>query len=51
MIFFAIIESATSVWPFLRHNVFEFWSKSFTIVTIPGSQKDSICTVAMHGYW
>jgi len=48
---FAIMESATSVRPFLRHSVFEFWSKSFTIVTIPGSQKDSICIVAMHGYW
>ena len=35
--FSAILESTTYVQPFLRHSAFEFWSKRFTVVTIPGS--------------
>jgi len=35
--FFAILESTTYVQPFLRHSAFEFWSKCFTVVTIPSS--------------
>jgi len=47
----SLIESPTFVWPFLRHTAFEFWSKRFTTVTIPGSQREGICTATMHGYW
>ena len=32
-----LMESPTSVRPFLRQAVFEFWSKRFTVVTIPSS--------------
>ena len=49
--FSAITESPTSVWPFLRHSAFEFWRRHFTAITIPGSQRDGICTVAMNRYW
>lgn len=45
------MESPTSIRPFLRHAAFEFWSKCFTVVTIPSSQREGICTLAMHGYW
>ena len=33
----SLMESPTSVWPFLRHIAFEFWRKRFTAVTIPSS--------------
>ena len=46
-----LMESLTSVRPFLRHAAFEFWSKHFTAVTIPSSQREGICTPTMHGYW
>ncbi|KAL0016294.1 hypothetical protein SO802_003363 [Lithocarpus litseifolius] len=46
-----LMESPTSVWPFLWHTTFEFWSQRFTAVTIPGSQREGVCTAAMHGYW
>ena len=46
-----LMESLTSVRPFLRHATFEFWSKHFTAVTIPSSQREGICTPTMHGYW
>ena len=36
--FSALIESPTSIRPFLRHTAFEFWSRRFSVVTIPGSQ-------------
>ena len=49
--FFTIMESPTSIRPFLRHTAFEFWSRHFTVVTILGSQREDICTAAMHGYW
>ena len=45
------MESPTSTRPFLRHAAFEFWSNHFTTVTVPGSQREGICTLAMHGYW
>ena len=48
--FFAIMKSPTSVWLFLRHTTFEFWSRRFTTVTILGSQRKGICITAMHGY-
>ena len=48
--FSAIMESPTSVWPFLRHNAIEFWSRRFIAITILGSQREDICTVAMHRY-
>ena len=49
--FSAIIESPTFVQPFLRHTTFEFWSRRFTTVTIPSSQRKGICIAGMHGYW
>jgi len=49
--FFAIIKSPTSVRPFLWHTTFEFWSRRFTAVIIPSSQREGICTATMHGYW
>ena len=33
----SLMESPTSVQPFLRPTAFEFWSKRFTTVTITGS--------------
>ena len=47
----SFIESPTFVQPFLRHAAFALWSKHFTVVTILGSQREGICTPAMHGYW
>ena len=32
-------------------GAFEFWSKHFTTVTILSSQREGLCTIAMHGYW
>ena len=49
--FSAIMEFATSIRPFLRRSAFEFWSRHFTVVTIPGSQREGICIAAMHEYW
>ena len=49
--FTAILESTTSVRPFLQPSAFEFWSKHFTVVTILGSQREGLCTATMHGYW
>ena len=48
--FSTIMESPTSVWPFMRHSAIEFWSGRFIAITILGSQREDICTVAMHGY-
>ena len=33
----SLMESPTSIRPFLRYDAFEFWSKRFIAVTIPGS--------------
>ena len=33
----SLMESSTSVRPFLQYTAFEFWRKRFTAVTIPGS--------------
>ena len=49
--FFAIMESPTFVRPFLWHIAFKFWSRRFSAVTIPSSQREDICTTVMHGYW
>ena len=49
--FSSIIKSLTFVRPFLWHIAFEFWSRRFSVVTIPGSQRGSICTAATHWYW
>ena len=46
-----LMESPTSVPPFLRHTAFEFWSQCFIAVTFPGSLREGTCTPAMHGYW
>ena len=45
------MEPLISIRPFLWHAAFEIWSKRFTTVTIPGSEREGICTLAMHGYW
>ena len=49
--FSAIMDSPTSVRPFLRHNAFEFWCRHFITVIVPSSQREGICTTTMHGYW
>ena len=49
--FTAILESTTSIWPFLCPSAFKFWSKHIIAVTIPGSQRESLCIAARHGYW
>ena len=46
-----LMESPTSVRPFLRHTAFDFWRRRFSAVTVPGSLRESLCTPAMHGYW
>ena len=47
----ALMESPTSTRPFLRQTAFGFWCRCFNVVTIPGSQREGICTIAMHRYW
>ena len=49
--FSAILESTTSILPFLWPNAFEFWGRHFTVITIPSSQREGLCTATMHGYW
>ena len=49
--FSVILESTTSILPFLWPSAFEFWGRHFTIITIPSSQREGLCTAAMHGYW
>ena len=46
-----LMESPTSVRPFLQPTAFEFWSQRFTAVTVPGSLMEGLCTLGMHGYW
>ena len=46
-----LMESPTSIRPFLRPIAFEFWSQRFTVVTVPSSLREGFCTPAMHGYW
>ena len=46
-----IMESPTSVRPFLRHPAFEFWRQRFSAITVPGSLREGLCTPPMHGYW
>ena len=46
-----LMESPTSIRPFLQSTAFEFWSQRFTAVTVPGSLREGLCTPAMHGYW
>ena len=46
-----LMESPTSVQPFLQPTAFEFWSQRFTAVTVPSSLMEGLCTLAMHGYW
>ena len=38
-----LMESLTSVRPFLRHTTFDFWRQRFSAVTIPGSLKEGLC--------
>ena len=47
----SLMESPTSIRPFLRHVAFKFWSKHFIAITISGSQREGICTPTMHKYW
>ena len=46
-----LMKSPTSVQPFLQPTAFEFWSQRFTVVTLPSSLREGLCTPAMHGYW
>ena len=46
-----LMESPTSVRPFLRHTAFDFWRQHFSAVTVLGSLREGLCTPAMHGYW
>ena len=46
-----LMESPTSVRPFLQHIAFEFWKQRFNTVTVPGSLREGLCTLPMHGYW
>ena len=46
--FTAILKSITSVCPFLCLSAFEFWSRHFTVVTIPSSQRKGLYTAQMH---
>ena len=46
-----LMESPTSVRPFLRHTAFEFWRQRFNTVTVPGSLREGLCTLSMHRYW
>ena len=46
-----LMESPTSVRPFLPPTAFEFWSQCFTAVTVPDSLREGLCTPTMHGYW
>lgn len=49
--FTLILDSTTIVRPFLQPHAFEFWSKLFTAVTIPISQRVGLYTTPMHIYW
>ena len=46
-----LMESPTSIRPFLRPTVFKFWSQRFTAVTVLDSLREGLCNTAMHGYW
>ena len=46
-----LMESPTSIRPFLQHTAFEFWRQRFSAITVPGSLSENVCTPAMHGYW
>ena len=46
-----LMESPTSVRPFLRYTAFDFWRQRFSVVTVPGSLREGLCTSTMHGYW
>ena len=46
-----LMESPTSVRPFLQHMTFDFWRQCFNAVTVPSSLREGLCTPAMHGYW
>lgn len=48
--FTLILDTTTSVCPFLHPSAFEFWSKFFTAITILSSLKVGLCTAQMHGY-
>ena len=46
-----LMESPTSVRPFLQHTAFDFWRRRFSAVTVPSSLREGLCTPTMHGYW
>ena len=39
-----LMESPTSVKHFLRHTAFDFWRQCFSVVTVPGSLREGLCT-------
>ena len=46
-----LMESLTSVLPFLWHTASEFWRQHFNAVTVLSSLREGLCTLPMHGYW
>ena len=46
-----LMESPTSVRPFLQHTAFDFWKKHFNAITVPSSLREGVCTFPMHSYW
>ena len=45
-----LMESPTSIRPFLRHTAFDFWRQHFSAITILDSLSKGLCTPTMHGY-
>lgn len=45
-----VLDFATLVCPFLLPHAFDYWSKLFTVVTIPNSQRVGFCIAPMHTY-
>ena len=46
-----LVESPTSVRPFLRHTAFDFWRQCFSAVIVLSSLRKGLCTPTMHGFW
>ena len=49
--FTLVLDTTTSVLPFLHPHAFEFWRNLFTAVTIPSYQGVGLCIALMHAYW
>lgn len=49
--FTQVLDTTTSICPFLRPYAFEFCNKHFTVVTIPSSRRVGLYITLMHAYW